>query len=732
MTLSKGPATINIANSPADRSPREGIVEAIIAEATEAAHRRVTPHSVDWSSVSPARVARIFSALSGRNVAPPRALMDALLLAGHTVPADFTRSLEQRALNDLNRATAVPAILAADISRLAEHEHIAPEIAGAIVRRLASLGADAEACSLGLALWRSMPQALSPARSKLASHLAALPPLHICLAGFSTTEMLAADLCPAFGNVGRNARVSQSGFGSALRTLLQPDANADIHIVLLDFDGLAARDWRLPMATLHSRLVEQADNLSAALSAFASRSPTPLLINSIPVPSAPTSGLLDSRHHSGLRHAVHLINQRLLAASEQNGNIIVVDTDHALADIPSARHRDPKLWFYGRLAYSADASRAIASAFARTWALLSRGSAKVLALDLDNTLWGGTYGEDGIERLACGEDYPGNAFQAFQQECLRLKRQGLLLVALSKNNPDAITVFERHPGMVLKEADFAATAINWNPKPQNIRQIASELNLGLDSFIFIDDSPHEREAMRRLAPEVIVSELPTDPARRPFWLRQLACTWPVRLTDEDERRTEMYVAERQSRDLKNSAASVEDYLRGLQQRLTVSLVGPETVARIAQMHQRTNQFNLTTRRLSETEVAAYVSQRERGLALLGHVVDKFGDHGIAITATVSIKGSDAEIETFLMSCRVIGRAIDTAFLACLLRTLAKRGIARVTGRYLPTQKNGLVRDFYRENGFSFMGDDDSASSWAFDLNAQLPPESQFVATMSKV
>src|SRR5690606_27527734 len=137
MTLSKGPATINIANSPADRSPREGIVEAIIAEATEAAHRRVTPHSVDWSSVSPARVARIFSALSGRNVAPPRALMDALLLAGHTVPADFTRSLEQRALNDLNRATAVPAILAADISRLAEHEHIAPEIAGAIVRRLA-------------------------------------------------------------------------------------------------------------------------------------------------------------------------------------------------------------------------------------------------------------------------------------------------------------------------------------------------------------------------------------------------------------------------------------------------------------------------------------------------------------------------------------------------------------------------------------------------------------------
>ena len=193
MTLSKGPATINIANSPADRSPREGIVETIIAEATEAAHRRVTPHSVDWSSVSPARVESLFSALGARDVAPPSGLVDALLLAGHTVLTGSARSLEQRALNDLNRATAVPAILAADISRLAEHEHIAPEIAGAIVRRLASLGADAEACSLGLALWRSMPQALSPARSKLASHLAALPPLHSWPSGISSRWRPSAD-----------------------------------------------------------------------------------------------------------------------------------------------------------------------------------------------------------------------------------------------------------------------------------------------------------------------------------------------------------------------------------------------------------------------------------------------------------------------------------------------------------------------------------------------------------
>jgi FkbH-like protein len=671
------------------------------------------------------------STLIEQKVVPPRDLVDALLLAGHEVPDDFTRSSEQRALNELNRGSAAPERVSADLSLLAEHEELAPEMARAIVDRLAALGADAEACNLALALWRFMPQALSPIRSKLASHLAALPSLRIRLAGFTTTDMFATDLSTAFSHIGRNAHVAQSVFDGALATLLDPDVDTDVHIVLLDTDGLITRDWRLPAATLHSRLIEKADTLSDALSAFASRSSTPLLINSIPVPSAPTAGQIDSRHYFGLRQAVQLINQRLVAASEQNSNIIVVDTDQALADIPSSRHRDPKLWFYGRIAYSADASRAIASAFARAWTLLSRGPAKILALDFDNTLWGGTYGDDGIDHLACGEDYPGNAFQAFQQECLRLKSQGLLLVALSKNNPDAITVFDRHPGMILKGSDFAATAINWDPKSQNIRKIANELNLGLDNFIFIDDSPHEREAMRRLAPEVIVSELPADPARRPFWLRQLACTWPVRLTDEDERRTEMYAAERQSRDLKNSATSVDDYLRGLQQRLTVSRVGPETVARIAQMHQRTNQFNLTTRRLSEAEVAAHISHPERGLALFGRVVDKFGDHGIVVTATVSIDGSDAEIETFVMSCRVIGREVEKAFLTSLFLALAKRGIVHVTGRFLPTKKNALVRNFYQDNGFSFTGGDESASSWAFDLRTQLPPQSEFVAVVSE-
>jgi FkbH-like protein len=706
----------------------EQIIEAMIDHAPEAALRHILQQAVDWSRIDAVRVATMIAKLACQRQSVPRALIKALLLAGHVVPAEMAQTPDQRVLNVLNgTAPKTGAAIAGDLRTLPDIASIEPEMAQAIIARLVHFEELDEAYRVALAFWPRVPQALGPIRTRLASHLASLPPLRIRLAGFSTTHTLAIDLGPAFGRVGRHALVEQSDFGGAIAALLEPDVTADAHILLFDFDSFAEADWRMPAATIWNLRAERVDMLSDALTAFAKSTSAPLLINSIPVPFAPTAGLLDGQHLSGLRNAVQHINRRLWEVAGRHSNILVVDADHALADIASSQRHDPKLWFYGRIAYSAEATRALACAFANAWSLVSRGPSKVLALDLDNTLWGGIYGDDGLERLACGEDFPGNAFQAFQQECLRLKRQGFLLVALSKNNPDAITVFERHPGMVLKASDFVASAINWQPKPENIRRIASELNLGLDSFVFIDDSPHEREAMRRLAPEVIVAELPEDPAERPFWIRRLACTWPVRITEEDGRRSEMYAAEREARTLKDNAVSIEDYLCGLQQKLTISAVGTQSIARIAQMHQRTNQFNLTTRRLTETEIAAYNGHPEHGLALAGRVSDKFGDHGVVITATVSIDGPQAEIDTFLMSCRVIGREIERAFLAALVWLLADRGVKRVIGHFVATAKNGMVRDFFSANGFVLAEGDDRRSSWVFDTREQKVAGSQFVS-----
>src|SRR5690606_19912954 len=188
----------------------------------------------------------------------------------------------------------------------------------------------------------------------------------------------------------------------------------------------------------------------------------------------------------------------------------------------------------------------------------------------------------------------------------------------------------------------------------------------------LDDSPHEREAMRQLCPEVLVPELPDDPAERPRWLRRLTATWPVRLTAEDETRAALYAARRDARSAKEGAVSLDGYLSSLDQRLVLSFVSKTTVARAAQMHQRTNQFNLTTQRLTDAEIARIAGDEAGGMAVLGRVADKFGDHGIVIVATVSIVGNEAAIRTLLMSCRVIGREIERAFLGSLMHTLHVR------------------------------------------------------------
>ena len=234
--------------------------------------------------------------------------------------------------------------------------------------------------------------------------------------------------------------------------------------------------------------------------------------------------------------------------------------------------------------------------------------------------------------------------------------------------------------------------------------------------------------MRRLCSDVTVPEMPSDPADRPLWLRRLTCTWPVRLTAEDETRAALYATGRKASRLKASAATLEDFLRGLEQRLIVGYARKDTVARVAQMHQRTNQFNLTTLRSTDADIAAMARDDSPGIALLGRVSDKFGDHGIVIAATVAIEGDEAVIRSLLMSCRVIGRQVEHAFLGELLRELARRGVKRVRGDYIPTAKNGMVREFYASCGFELVEEDERKSTWSFSFDRAELPSSQFVVT----
>lgn len=716
-----------------DRPIIRSLISAAIDQAADCVRQRVLLRAVDWSTVDAAEVERLFENLAAESVRPPLWLLQALLAAGHVAPSEQTPDSALHALNTLNRlardGVADGSAIATAAADLSVQEHLAPELSGAAIKRLATLGATELAARLALVRWRDTPQELASLHEPLAALIATMPAARLRVTGFSTTHTLVGDLRSAFATVGFRADIEEADFGQALRELLNPSAEPrDALLLLVDFAGLHQEDWRQEperrLAALEHKLVL----LASAIATYVDKNGSPVLINTLPPHPAPTAGHVDRQHSSGAAAALHLINDRLNAIAHASGHVILIDGALALADLAAERMVDPKLWYYGRIPFAPEATRRLALAFARAYRGLKAGPAKVLALDFDNTLWGGVYGDDGVAALRCDDEFPGNAFKAFQQECLRLKSQGMVLVGLSKNNPDAVDAFATHPGMALRLDDFAAHRVNWEPKAASVRSIAEELSLGLESFVFIDDSPHEREAMRRLCPEVIVPEMPLDVAARPNWLRNLYVTWPIRMTAEDGRRSEMYRAEQRRVLQRSNAASLDDYFRGLEQVLIVGRTNAARLARVAQLHMRTNQFNLTTARFDEPAIKAMLDDLSH-LVMDGRASDKFGEHGLVICATVKIEGAVASIASFLMSCRVIGRGIEMAFLGEVLRELGQRSVSQVDAAFIPTKKNGMVREFYRNAGFTHTRTQGDTEHWTWEFaGGNEKPGSAFVLT----
>lgn len=708
------------------------IIDTLIEAAPQLIRQRQLLPAFDWSKVGAQTVRRLLERLAEANMALPAWLARNILNAGHALPESTTAMLapELQLMRELNDAGPGPASARTlrRTSELAATAAPSGETAAAIVRRLVEIGAGDEACTVALAAWPVAPRALHQAREALSHRLQTLPGLKCAVAGFSTTSTFAKALVPAFAKRGIRIEPDEAPFGSAIAALHAPAGNPQACLLLLDSQSLLQTSWRLGLESVASDLVARLEALKQAVAVYSAESGLPLIVNTLPAATEPSLGYMDGYHQAGLATLTRRANAALADLAARFANVVLVDADVALARIAHGEKVDSRLWFYGRIAYAEAAANELAEAYAAAWVMRKTKPLKVVALDFDNTLWGGVFGDDGMERLHCGDDPPGNAFKALQQECLRLKAQGKLLVGVSKNNPDALAVFERHPGMALRVDDFAATAVNWQPKADNIRTIAADLNLGLDSFIFLDDSPHEREAMRRLCPEVRVPEMPADPAARPRWLRGLAETWPVRLTTEDMHRPAMYFAERKARELKAAATSYDEYLQGLDQRLIIEPLSSFTLPRVAQLHERTNQFNPTTQRYTEADLAAFMDQPETIVALLGAVEDRFGQHGIVIAAVARIDGGTAYIDSLVMSCRVIARQIETAFLGALVAALCGRGVSDVVARYRPTAKNELVRDLYAAHGFQPLETEDKESSlWIWKVEDRHMPASPFVA-----
>jgi FkbH-like protein len=389
------------------------------------------------------------------------------------------------------------------------------------------------------------------------------------------------------------------------------------------------------------------------------------------------------------------------ALQRDHTSVFLLDLDQVAQQVGRANLFDPRMWFSSRFPFSETGAAAVVKQLMKCAVVLKTPKAKVIVLDCDNTLWGGIIGEDGITGIALGPDYPGSVFVAFQRRLLDLQQRGFLLALCSKNDHDAVLeVLRTHPHQVIREEHIAAMQVNWSPKSENMRALAEELNVGLDSFVFVDDSPHECLIVRQQCEGVSVVQVPERLHELPWVLDDVARLEVLSLTAEDRQRTEMYAQERERKALAGSAQNVDEYLRSLQMAMQIGVDDARSIARIAQLTGKTNQFNVTTKRYTEDDIRSFMTDPA---SLVAHfsLRDVFGDSGIVGVAIArGTTGRQAEIDSFLMSCRVIGRSAEVAFLTHLLQRLRERGVQSVRAAYAPTAKNRMVQHFWRDQGFT--------------------------------
>jgi len=360
-----------------------------------------------------------------------------------------------------------------------------------------------------------------------------------------------------------------------------------------------------------------------------------------------------------------------------------------------------RMWYLGSIPFSMSGEKAIAEEIARAWNALKGNRKKCLVLDLDNTLWGGVIGEDGLQGIELSTTKEGSRFRDFQKRIKDLKDQGVLLTVVSKNNEeDALEAIREHPDMVLREDDFVIIKANWEPKAVNIQNIAKELNIGLDSLVFIDDNPIERESVKNTFPEVNVPDFPKDTSMLESFAIEISKRYfPVlKITDEDLNKTDQYKVEQKRNEIKQKSISIEEYLESLEMRKTFRQIDESDVTRAAQLTQKTNQFNLTTRRYTESDIWNMMRSEDYQV-WIGELEDKFGSYGKVILAIVKFEENTAIFDTFLMSCRVMGRNIEKEFLDGIEKEMISKGKSKIIAEYIPTPKNSVVKDFWIQNGY---------------------------------
>ncbi len=554
----------------------------------------------------------------------------------------------------------------------------------------------------------------------------------VALAADLTPDLLRQAIACAIAQEGELARVHTAPYGAMRQECL--DGASALHAFAPEVVVLVP-DWRqalepLPLETdaeaVAADTARQVRDFEAIWTALEARGCRIIQHLFVP-PPVQWRGLADRRAPASDARRVQALNEALIDAGA--GRVTWLEADRLAASVGLAAWSAPRFFHAGKLGFDPRFLPDYLPWFRGAWRAATGRTRKLLVLDLDDTLWGGTIGDDGLGGIALGPAHggKGEAFAAWQQHLAGLAQRGVVLAVCSKNAPEiAATGFE-HPDSALRRSDFAAFVCSWDDKATGLRRIAQELNLGLDAMVFVDDNPAERSLVQQLLPEVAVVDIGADPAQ--FIERLEAGHWfdQQAYTEVDHRRHAAYAARREARAVETSSADIGSYLAGLAMQGRAAPALAQDLPRLAQMELKTNQFNLTTRRYTQAQLVDQMQQPDR-LVLAFHLKDRFGDHGLVGSLLAVREGEALRIDSWLLSCRVFSRTAEAFILRELVRWAREQGASTLVGEYGASARNTVVADLYARLGFKALSDD--GRWWQRELAAPLDDLASAIAEAS--
>ena len=487
----------------------------------------------------------------------------------------------------------------------------------------------------------------------------------------------------------------------------------DVTFLIIDFRDVLGELFLNPYSvSVEERkefVKDKSDEIINLAQTFVNKSKSKLVMSNFNIPSYSPIGINETREEYGLHDMIRDLNRIITTLMSLEPEIYIYDLNSFVTKFGENNIFDYKQYFYGDVRISLDYIPYLAEELMGYVKAVLGLNKKCIVLDLDNTLWGGIVGEDGFEGIKLGDDPVGRAYAEFQHNLLALNQRGILLAINSKNNfDDAIQIIKEHPNMVLKEDNFACVRINWNDKAVNMKEISDELNIGPDSMVFFDDDPVNRLNVKSNFPEIQTVEI-SDPSNSSKILKSMNDFQVLKITDEDTMRNKMYLEQRKRTELKTQVGNLQDFLKQLNISVKIKNADKYTIPRISQLTLKTNQFNITTRRYQEEDIRKFSQDKDK-IVECAQVQDKFGDNGITGVYIIN-KDNKLQwtIDTFLLSCRVIGRGVEDGIISQIIEKARTEGVSKVRGEYIKTKKNKPAENFFPAFGFKKEG-----NFWVFD------------------